>query len=88
MAKQESWLGIPRDEIEWFPTIDYKKCTGCLACVKKCSRGVYSADEKTKKPLVVDKLGCAVGCRGVQGKTHSRVYLQLLVLLLQISERL
>jgi NAD-dependent dihydropyrimidine dehydrogenase PreA subunit len=65
-AKRDDWFGISREEIEWFPTIDYEKCIGCLACVKKCSHGVYSTDEKAGKPLVADKLRCIVGCRGCE----------------------
>ena len=26
------WHGISREEIEWYPTIDYDKCVGCGMC--------------------------------------------------------
>jgi NAD-dependent dihydropyrimidine dehydrogenase PreA subunit len=60
--KNDKWFGIPRDEIDWFPKIDYKKCIGCMACLKKCSHGVYS--EENGKPKVVKPKNCVVGCTG------------------------
>jgi len=60
--KNDKWFGIPRDEIDWFPKIDYKKCIGCMACLKKCSHGVYS--EENGKPKVVNLKNCVVGCTG------------------------
>ncbi len=56
----EKWFGIDRDKIEWFPTIDYEKCIGCMACVRKCTHRVY--EEEDGKPKVVGKLNCVVGC--------------------------
>jgi len=60
----EKWFGIPREEIDWFPTINYEKCTGCMACVKKCSNGVYG--ERKGKPKVVKPKNCVVGCTGCE----------------------
>jgi len=60
--ENEKWFGIPRDEINWFPKIDYEKCAGCMACLKKCSHGVYS--EENGKPKVVNPKSCVVGCTG------------------------
>jgi NAD-dependent dihydropyrimidine dehydrogenase PreA subunit len=60
--KKEIWHGINRKNIDWFPTVDYSKCTGCLACIKKCTRGVYAV--KKGKPVVVSLTNCAVGCTG------------------------
>jgi NAD-dependent dihydropyrimidine dehydrogenase PreA subunit len=64
MANEKSakWMGIDRDEIDWFPTIDHAKCVGCLACVKKCSKGVYAIAKG--KPKVVKPKNCVVGCTG------------------------
>ena len=56
----DEWFGIPREEIDWFPTIDYGKCVGCMACVKKCTQGVYT--DENGKPKVVAKKNCVVGC--------------------------
>lgn len=48
----------------WGPTIDYKKCISCLACVDYCSRNVYSIEDK--KPVVINKSQCVVGCKGCE----------------------
>ena len=63
-GKKGSWCGIGRDEIDWFPTIDYTKCTGCMACVNKCKNGVYSRAKG--KPRVAKPKNCVVGCTGCQ----------------------
>ena len=62
--KIAKWEGIPRKEIDWFPTIDYKICIGCMACLKKCRQCVYAA--KDGKPKVVKPKNCVVGCTGCQ----------------------
>jgi NAD-dependent dihydropyrimidine dehydrogenase PreA subunit len=58
------WFGIPIKKIDWFPTIDYNKCIGCMACVRKCKHGVYA--EKDGKPRVVNPKNCVVGCTGCE----------------------
>lgn len=58
----EKWFGIDRNEIQWFPVIDYDKCISCLACLNKCTHGVYV--EVDGKPSVMDKNNCVVGCTG------------------------
>ena len=60
----ETWNGIPRDRIEWNPTIDYGKCNGCLSCFRKCTHGVYSLSEG--KPKVTSPKNCVVGCTGCE----------------------
>jgi len=57
-------FGIPREQINWFPIIDYAKCVGCMACVKKCKHGVYA--EESGKPKVVKPKNCLVGCTGCE----------------------
>lgn len=37
---------IPRNKIDWFPSIDYSKCTGCKECFKFCSHKVFSWDKE------------------------------------------
>jgi len=61
---EKLWFGIPRNEIHWFPTIDYKKCIGCMACVNKCKHGVYA--EKDGKPKMVKPKNCVLGCTGCE----------------------
>ena len=56
------WFGIDRREIQWFPTIDYGKCIGCMACFNKCGHGVYTNEQG--KPGVANPYNCVVDCTG------------------------
>ncbi len=56
------WHGIPREEIDWHPTIDENACIGCGTCVTGCSRLVYRFDYSKNKAVVADPLNCLVGC--------------------------
>ncbi len=69
-AKEMGWVddkyhGIPREEIEWHPTIDYSKCSSCETCVKFCKRGVYTFDDK---PIVTNPNRCVVTCTGCKSQ--------------------
>lgn len=57
----ESYEGIPRKEIPWFPTIDRAKCNGCGTCVAFCHQGVYVQEGET---VVANPYSCVVGCTG------------------------
>lgn len=48
----------------WYPVIDYEKCSECGACFDKCCQGVYELRGNT--PVVVNPDGCIEGCRGCQ----------------------
>lgn len=56
------WHGIPREDIDWHPTVDDDACIGCGTCVTGCSRKVYRFDYSRKKAVVVDPLNCMVAC--------------------------
>ncbi|NIA10730.1 MAG: oxidoreductase [Nitrospiraceae bacterium] len=56
------WHGIPREEIDWNPTINIDACIGCGTCVTGCGRLVYRFDFTKKKAVVGDPLNCLVGC--------------------------
>ena len=56
------WKGVPREQIDWHPTIDESKCTGCGMCVTSCGRDVFGYDEAKKKAVVARPLQCMVGC--------------------------
>ena len=62
------WHGVPREEIEWHPTVDPQKCTGCGACVVTCSekRNVFGFDRSTRKAVVMSPDNCMVGCNNCQ----------------------
>lgn len=56
------WKGIPRQDIDWHPTIDESTCTGCGMCVTSCGREVFGYDAAKRKGLVEKPLQCLVGC--------------------------
>lgn len=58
-----TWRGIPREEIPWFPTIDAEKCNGCRECLTICKNGVLAFDEKVQKTTIVNPYNCVVECR-------------------------
>jgi NAD-dependent dihydropyrimidine dehydrogenase PreA subunit len=63
---EETWHGIPRSKIPWYPMIDYEKCVGCGKCVDYCKLGTYALEEKEgkKRPVVKNHYNCVVLCNG------------------------
>lgn len=60
MAKEETWHGIPRKDIPWFPSVDADTCIGCTLCYASCGRGVYEMQDN--KAVPVNAMNCMVGC--------------------------
>ena len=60
--KYAQWKGVPRETIDWHPTIDATQCTGCGMCVTSCGRDVFGFDAVTRKAMVERPLQCLVGC--------------------------
>lgn len=50
---------------QWYPVINYEKCTECGACIEKCSHGVYR-EERAPRPVVAYPEGCIEGCTGCE----------------------
>lgn len=64
-----TFMGVPREKINWSPEIDYDKCNYCMECVKFCPHDVYEVREnEDKKLLVKNPDNCVVFCRAC-GKT-------------------
>ncbi len=63
---EETWHGIPRSKIPWYPTIDYQKCINCGKCVDYCKLGVYEFEEHEgkKRSVVKNPDSCVVLCTG------------------------
>ncbi|MFW5943223.1 MAG: 4Fe-4S dicluster domain-containing protein [Chloroflexota bacterium] len=56
------WHGVPREEIEWYPTVVDERCIGCGLCTTSCGRGVYGFDYERNVAVVVNPIMCMVGC--------------------------
>ena len=58
------WHGKPRSNIQWEPSIDEDKCTGCGMCIVTCGekRNVFGYDFDRKKAVVMYPENCMVGC--------------------------
>ncbi len=65
MAKDlsnQTWHGVPRKEIPWFPTVDTEACIGCDLCYLSCGREVFEKDEENRVDIVERPYNCMVGC--------------------------
>jgi MinD superfamily P-loop ATPase len=63
----QTYRGIPRSEIAWFPTVNLECCNGCGDCVRHCKH-VLSYDNDVfivvnGKPVVAKAENCMVGCK-------------------------
>ncbi|ATW23601.1 4Fe-4S dicluster domain-containing protein [Candidatus Formimonas warabiya] len=66
---ENTFMGVPRDKIDWAPAIDYVKCDYCMECVKFCPHQVFEVRENEEKRLIVkNPHNCVVFCRAC-GKT-------------------
>ena len=46
-----TFMGVPREKIPWFPTIDYEKCNYCMECDKFCPHRVFERREAEERKL-------------------------------------
>ncbi|MEG8947527.1 ATP-binding protein [Rosettibacter firmus] len=53
-------MGIPREEIPWYPTINTDLCNSCGNCIDFCSNDVFKAGKLYTE--VVNPYYCVVGC--------------------------
>ena len=60
-SKDETWRGIPREQIPWFPALDETLCDGCDKCLEFCSSEVY-AKRENGVVYVAQPFRCQVGC--------------------------
>ncbi len=58
----KDFLGIPRQLIPWYPTIDEEQCTACGLCVRACKHGTYAYSENPGRVIVANPYHCEVYC--------------------------
>ena len=46
------WHGIPREEINWSPTVVAERCIGCGLCVTTCPTHTLTLQRRAKAPPV------------------------------------
>jgi NAD-dependent dihydropyrimidine dehydrogenase PreA subunit len=66
----ETYKGIPRKKIPWYPIIDYEKCVSCGKCVEYCTLGAFDFEETDdhKKVVVKNPNNCVVLCTGCENQ--------------------
>ena len=60
---QKEWNNIPREKIDWHPSIDESKCSGCKTCYDFCKHKTYGWNEQNNVAVVISPLNCVVGCQ-------------------------
>ncbi|MGD0070811.1 MAG: ferredoxin family protein [Candidatus Bathyarchaeia archaeon] len=65
---EESYEGIPRNKIPWYPSINYEKCVSCGKCVDFCHMRAFGFEKKDgkKKTVVKNQNACVVMRRGCE----------------------
>jgi len=61
-SELKDYLGIPRMEIPWYPTIDHELCTDCELCINACKHGTYAYGENPEHVIVANPYHCEVFC--------------------------
>lgn len=61
---ETTFMGVPRDKIDWCPRLDYDKCNDCMDCVEFCPHNVFEVrEDETPKLIVKNPHNCVVFCR-------------------------
>ena len=55
------FMGVERDLIDWYPSIEYAKCNDCKDCVSFCAHDVYEV--VGGKVQVKNPRNCVVFCQ-------------------------
>ncbi|MFW9801948.1 MAG: ferredoxin family protein [Candidatus Thorarchaeota archaeon] len=65
-GSDETFMGVARDKIPWWPTIDLERCDGCNGeydCLKFCPHRVYKPIETPSRISVENPYNCVVFCQ-------------------------
>ncbi len=89
---ETTFMGVPREKIPWFPTIDHDKCTSCMECDAFCPHRVFERRDNGTRLVVANPTNCVVFCRAC-AKTCGPVALsfpskpEIITLIKQVRER-
>jgi NAD-dependent dihydropyrimidine dehydrogenase PreA subunit len=61
VSDMKNWHGFEVIE-EWYPSIDYNKCSNCGMCLLACGNSVFVWSENDGKFKVENKSNCVLGC--------------------------
>jgi ferredoxin len=60
--QKQTWHGVPREVLEWYPTVVRERCNGCGLCVTTCGRKVYRFDYRDRTAVLSEPFKYVVGC--------------------------
>ena len=63
---EETYMGVKRTKIPWYPKIDYQKCNYCEGdpqCLKFCPHDVFEYIKEKNEFKVKNPFHCVVFCR-------------------------
>jgi NAD-dependent dihydropyrimidine dehydrogenase PreA subunit len=61
---ETTFMGVPRDRIDWCPRVDAAKCNDCMECADFCPHDVFAVNPDAKPQLTVaHPYHCVVFCR-------------------------
>ena len=60
---ETTFMGVDRENISWFPTIDYSKCVFCMECDNFCPHQVFERRDEDPQLVVANPTNCVVFCR-------------------------
>jgi len=66
---EETYMGVPRSKIPWYPKIDKEKCNQCDGdpqCLRFCPHGVFEYNKEKKELIIKNPDNCVVFCRACQ----------------------
>jgi NAD-dependent dihydropyrimidine dehydrogenase PreA subunit len=53
---------VPREKVDWFPTINNEVCIGDQECFNFCKNDVFVWGEAADRPVVANPYKCVLGC--------------------------
>lgn len=61
---ESTFMGVPREKIDWSPRIEFDKCNYCMECVEFCPHNVFELRENEEQKFIINNPNnCVVFCR-------------------------